>query len=72
MAILAIAVPAGPASAQETDPLKMKYERERKERQAIEKQYDETMKHMRSQGSTAPTDPWRKVRPASSETNAKR
>jgi hypothetical protein len=63
-----LALLAGPALSQTasepTDPLVRQYEREQKERAEVEKRYDATMKHLRTQGPSAPLDPWRNVRPA--------
>jgi hypothetical protein len=68
---------AGPAYSQmnmgpEKDPLKLKYEREDKERAENERAYNETMKRLKSQApASTSSDPWKTVRPAS-ESNAKR
>jgi hypothetical protein len=50
------------------DPLELQYERQRKEQEDIERDYNAAMKRSRSQGAaTAPkSDPWAGVRPTES------
>lgn len=78
-AAMTMAMLAGPAHAQlsmnsrEKDPLTLKYEREENERKENEKAYNDTMKRLKGQApATVKNDPWSKVRPASSDTTAKR
>lgn len=74
---MTMAMLAGPAYAQmnmgpEKNPLKLKYEREDKERAENEKAYNDTMKRLKSQGpAQTNSDPWKTVRPTN-ESNAKR
>jgi hypothetical protein len=70
LAAVALSVLASPALAQkgglapEKTPLDLLYERKEKDRKDIEKDYDTTMKRLRSQApTTASDDPWRTVRP---------
>jgi len=46
------------------DPLQLQYEREAKERQDIDKDYDATMKRTRANAPVAKRDPWATVRPS--------
>ena len=66
-----IAMLTGPANAQmgksdHKDPLTLQYERQKKEQEDIEKDYNAAMKRSRSQGSAPKSDPWAGVRPADS------
>jgi hypothetical protein len=68
-AAVTMAMLAGSAHAQKDkmdrqDPLTLKYEKERKDREDTEKEYDATMRRTRSQGSAPKADPWAGVRPA--------
>jgi hypothetical protein len=69
---------AGPVYAQtkglapEKTPLDLVYERQERDRKAIEQDYNTTMKRLKSQAPTATSDdPWRTVRPTTGS-NAKR
>jgi hypothetical protein len=46
--------------------LQLQYEREAKERQEIDKDYDAAMKRTRVNAPAAERDPWATVRPSSS------
>ena len=51
------------------DPLELKYERERREREENEKAYNATMKRLKGQApATTNSDPWKQVRPADNST----
>ena len=51
------------------DPLELKYERERREREENEKAYNATMKRLKGQApTTTSSDPWKQVRPADNST----
>jgi hypothetical protein len=70
-AALTLALAAGPAYAQqnsdpgETDPYQMQLKRERQEREQNEKDYNVTMKRLKTQGAAKTTnDPWKAVRPS--------
>jgi hypothetical protein len=51
------------------DPLELKYERERREREENEKAYNATMKRLKGQApAVTNSDPWKQVRPADNST----
>jgi hypothetical protein len=51
------------------DPLELKYERERREREENEKAYNATMKRLKGQAPAATSsDPWKQVRPGDNST----
>jgi hypothetical protein len=51
------------------DPLELKYEPERREREENEKAYNATMKRLKGQApATTSSDPWKQVRPADNST----
>jgi hypothetical protein len=70
--VASLAILAGPAYAQlgkgsgssGTDPRAQQAAKAEKERAAIEKEYNDTMMRLRSQGPAPKTDPWGKLRPA--------
>jgi len=71
-----MAMLTGSASAQKSnsphkDPLTLQYEREKKDQEDIERDYNAAMKRSRSQGPAPKTDPWAGVRPANN-TDGKR
>ena len=70
-AAVTIAMLAGSANAQmgkmdSKDPLQLQYEREKRDQEDIEKDYNAAMKRSRSQApaQSPKTDPWAGVRPA--------
>jgi hypothetical protein len=71
--VASLAILAGPAYAQlgkgsgssaGTDQRAQQAAKAEKERAAIEKEYNDTMTRLRSQGPAPKTDPWGKLRPA--------
>jgi hypothetical protein len=71
-----VAMLTGSANAQKSnsphkDPLTLQYEREKRDQEEIEKDYNAAMKRSRSQSPAQKTDPWAGVRPANN-TDAKR
>ena len=78
LAAVALSILASPVLAQmggmapEKTPLDLLYERKDKDRKEIEKDYNTTMKRLKSQAPTTNSDdPWRTVRPTTGS-NAKR
>jgi len=66
---VSLAMLTGSANAQKSnsphkDPLTLQYEREKRDQEAVEKDYNAAMKRTRSQGPAPKTDPWAGVRPA--------
>jgi hypothetical protein len=60
------------SSGQKT-PLQLKYEREEQEQKENERQYNATMKRLKTQNvAPASNDPWRKVRQQPASDTAKR
>jgi hypothetical protein len=60
---IALVIGAIPALAQSTDPYKMKLEAEKKAHEEAEKDYNNTMRRIRSTGPMPKSDPWKVVRP---------
>ena len=65
----AIAVLMSPAYAQmdagpHKDPLQLMYEKQKKDQEDAEREYNATMKRTKSQGPAPKSDPWAGVRPA--------
>jgi hypothetical protein len=78
-ALALLATLASPAAAQgnlnagQKTPLQLQTERQEEEQRENERQYNQTMKRLKAQAPAATSrDPWRKVRPPSSDATAKR
>ena len=70
-AAIATAILASPGYAQFNtksgkDPLELKYEQEKKEREDIDKSYADTVRRTHSNAPAAKRDPWATVRPSDS------
>ena len=64
-----VAMLTGSANAQKSnsphkDPLTLQYERQKKDQEDIERDYNAAMKRSQSQGPAPKADPWAGVRPA--------
>jgi len=67
-AAVTVAMLTGTASAQMgkmggKDPLQLQYEKQKKDQEDIERDYNAAMKRSRSQGPAPKSDPWAGVRP---------
>jgi hypothetical protein len=70
-AAIATAILASPGHAQfdtksGKDPLELKYEQEKRDREDIDKSYADTVRRTRSNAPAAKRDPWATVRPSDS------
>lgn len=64
---MALMICAGPALAQRQDPYQMKLEAEKQAHKDAEKDYNNTMRRIRSNAPAPKTDPWKVVRPTEGE-----